>query len=522
LGMALGVAKVQPRFEGPRQLLGDRLKGIYRFLADFGGRLFPDDYFADLYCESRRGRPTVPARVLATVMILQAREGLSDQEAVDRLECDLRWQAGAGVHSGYEAFHSTVLVGVRNRLRASKRPRRLFEDTKAVAAEAGLMGSRARVLDSTPLYDAVATQDTVTQLRSAIRKLLMLLQGTNLGAKVRLALRRDDDYVNPGKPPCDWDDAAARDLLVDALIGDVKIALAVLDREQLSAAAAEVAELLAELAGQDVDQGADGVFRVARRVAKDRIISTVDVEARHGHKSHDRKFDGYKTHISIDPDSELIDEVAVTPANAADHDAVDDLLAAVADAADKPVIFGDSAYADGGTLARLEGQGFEVMARVPAAVGRDGRYSKDDFDIDLEAETVTCPAGQVVPIRWHGDGGGLASFGPVCADCPLAGQCTTNKAGRSVTIHAHEQILQDHKADQQTAEWQQAYTGTRPKVERKIGHFVAKVWGGRKARTRGKRRVATDVDTRAASINWSRLHVLGVHWNGAVWAAAGP
>ena len=110
----------------------------------------------------------------------------------------------------------------------------------------------------------------------------------------------------------------------------------------------------------------------------------------------------------------------------------------------------------------------------------------------------------------------------MCADCPLAGQCTTNKAGRTITIHPHEQILQDHKADQQTAEWQQADTGTRPKVERKIGHFVAKVWGGRKARTRGKRRVATDVDTRAASINWSRLHVLGVHWNGAVWAAAGP
>jgi hypothetical protein len=120
-------------------------------LADFGGRLFPDDYFADLYKESRRGRPTVPARVLATVMLLQTHEGLSDQEAVDRLERDLAWQAAAGVHSGYEAFHATVLVGMRNRLRASGRPRRLFEDTKKVAAEAGVLGGRARVLDSTPL-----------------------------------------------------------------------------------------------------------------------------------------------------------------------------------------------------------------------------------------------------------------------------------------------------------------------------------------------------------------------------------
>ena len=181
--MALGVARVQPRFEDPGQLLGDRLRGIYRFLADHGGRLFPDDYFADLFKESSRGRPTVPARVVATVMILQAHEGLSDQEAVDRLECDLRWQAAAGGHSGYRAFHSTVLVGMRNRLRASKRPRRLFEDTRKVAAEAGVLGGRARVLDSTALFDAVATQDTVTQLRSAIRKLLMLLAGHEFGGQ---------------------------------------------------------------------------------------------------------------------------------------------------------------------------------------------------------------------------------------------------------------------------------------------------------------------------------------------------
>src|SRR5437764_10309591 len=118
---------------------------------------------------------------------------------------------------------------MRNRLRASARRRRLFEDTRSAAVESGLLGKRVRVLDSTALYDAVATQDTVTQLRSAIRKLLMLLQGTNLGAKVRLALQRDDDYLSVGKPPCDWDDAEARDALVDALVRDVTIALVVLD-----------------------------------------------------------------------------------------------------------------------------------------------------------------------------------------------------------------------------------------------------------------------------------------------------
>lgn len=520
--MALGVAQVQPRFEDPRELLGDRLRGIYRFLADFGGRLFGDDYFADMYSGSRRGRPTVPARVVATVMILQAHEGLSDQEAVDRLERDLAWQAAAGVHSGYEAFHSTVLVGMRNRLRASERPRRLFTDTKKVAAEAGVLKGRARMLDSTPLYDAVATQDTVTQLRSAIRKLLMLLAGTNLGAKVRVALRRDDNYLSPGKPPCDWDDPAAREALIDALVRDVKAAVEVLDGENLDAAVAEAARLLSELAGQDVEEGDDGVFRIAKGVAKDRIISTVDTQARHGRKSHDRRFDGYRTHISVDPDSELIDETAVTAANVADHDALDDLLGGFSDTEDKPIVFGDCAYGDGETISNLEAQGFEAMTKVPAAHARDGRYSKDDFGIDLEAATVICPAGRVAHIRWDRHGGGLASFGPACATCPLAQACTTNRSGRTISIHPHEQILQRHKADQQTPAWQQAYTGTRPGVERKIAHFVSRLWGGRKARTRGKQRISTDVDTRAAACNWARLEVLGVHWNGAAWAAAGP
>jgi hypothetical protein len=520
--MALGVARAQARFEDPRQLLGDRLRGIYRFLAEHGSRLFPDDYFADLYKQSRRGRPTVPARVLATVMILQAQEGLSDQEAVDRLERDLAWQAAAGVHSGCAGFHPTVLVGARNRLRASGRPRRLFEDTKKVAAEAGVLGGRARVLDSTPLFDAVATQDTVTQLRAAIRRLVMVLAGTNLGAKVRLALRRDDDYLAPGKPPCDWDDPAAREALVDALVRDVKAAVEVLDGQSLDPLVAELAALLADLAGQDVAEGDDGVFRIATKVAQDRIISVVDVEARHGRKSHDRRFDGYRTHVSVDPDSELIDEVAVAAANVADNDPVDDLLAGSAEAEEKPTVYGDCSYGDGETISRLETRGYEVKTKVPAAHGRDGRYAKDDFAIDLDAETVTCPAGQVAPIRWSANGGGLASFGPACATCPLAERCTTNRSGRTISIHPHEPILQRHKADQQTDAWQADYTGTRPKVERKIAHFVARLRGGRKARTRGQRRIATDVDTRAAALNWSRLDVLGVRWTGAAWAAAGP
>jgi transposase len=162
--MALGTAQIQRGSQDPREILADRLRegSLYRLLADHGQVMFGDDYFADLYADSARGRPTVPARVMATVMLLQAFEGLSDREACDRLEADLRWQVAAGTDVGPAAFHPTALVGLWNRLRASARSRRLFEDTKVAARAAGAMKGRARVLDSTPVYDAVATQDTVT------------------------------------------------------------------------------------------------------------------------------------------------------------------------------------------------------------------------------------------------------------------------------------------------------------------------------------------------------------------------
>lgn len=294
--MALGMAMTEQRFESPRELLGERLRGVYRLLADHGSTAFPDDYFADLYKDSARGRPTVPARVLATTMVLQAHEGLSDREACDRLERDLAWQAAAGVHTGSEAFHPTVLVGQRNRLRASARPRRLFEDTKVVARSAGLMGRRVRVLDSTPIYDSVATQDTVTQLHGAIRRVRR--EAPELG-EVRLRRR----YQDPRKPECDWPDPAAREALVSELVSDTLTLLrAASDRTFSSTEASEALGLLALVAGQDVEPGEeDGTWRIVRGVAPDRIVSTVDPEARHGHKSRTQRVDGYKAHFACEP-----------------------------------------------------------------------------------------------------------------------------------------------------------------------------------------------------------------------------
>ncbi len=269
-------------------------RSIYVFLHRERDRLFPDEAFADLFVE--RGRRSVPPSVVAVVMVLQRLEGLSDREAVERFCFDNRWRYATG-SGGYDtgtwtSFAHTVLVDMRERLRRSERPDRIFEVALSAAREAGIV-SRRRVLDSTPLYDAVATMDTITLVRSAIRGLLAVADAT-LAAELRAVMTSGDDYASSAKPQIDWDDAAAREQLIDSRAQDGHACLAVLDDRRLGAAVTEAASLLATVVGQDLEAGDDGGFRIARRVAKDRVISTVDPDARHGHKTAARGFDGYK------------------------------------------------------------------------------------------------------------------------------------------------------------------------------------------------------------------------------------
>jgi hypothetical protein len=261
--------------------------------------------------------------IVSVVMVLQRIEGLSDREAVDRFSFDARWKyAAGGLDFDYPGFVRTVLVDMRARLAASVRPDRIFQVTLEVARAAGLVGRR-RVLDSTPLYDAVATMDTVTLIRSAIRGLLNAADA-ELEIKLRAVLRREDDYAVAGTPVCDYDDPSARAALVDALARDARALLAVLHGRQLDPALSQAAALVATVVGQDLEQGTDGVFRIA--LAKDRVISTVDPDARHGRKTSARGFDGYKGHVGVDPDSEIITATTVTGGNAGDAAVAQDLI----------------------------------------------------------------------------------------------------------------------------------------------------------------------------------------------------
>jgi len=477
--------------------------------------LFPDEMFADLFTDI--GRRSVPPMIVAVVMVLQRIEGLSDREAVDRFAFDARWKyAAGGLDFDYPGFVHTVLVDMRARLARSDRPDRIFEVTLDVARQAGLVG-RKRVLDSTPVYDAVATMDTITLIRSAIRGLLAVAD-TGVAGVLRAAITSGDDYASAAKPQIDWDDAAAREALVDSRARDGLAMLTPLEGRELDQGVQRAARLVATVLGQDLTDDGDGVLRIARKVAADRVISTVDPQARHGHKTNARGFDGYKGHIAIDPDSEIITATVATSGNSGDADVAEDLLTdilppeAEAEAEGRAAVYGDAAYGAGELLAQLDNNGVHNGLKVQPSSRVAGHFSKDDFDIDLAANTVTCPAGNTASFRVRNRGrhAAKAEFGTACTTCPLASRCTTAKAGRSVTIGHYETFLTAGRARQTDPVWKADYRATRPKVERKIGHLMRRRHGGRRARVRGLAKVTADFSLLAAAVNLARLGRLGI------------
>jgi len=534
--MTVGVTPDQGDMLKGTGFVGDRVAedSIWSVLHRECHRLFPDELFADLFAST--GRRSVPPQIVAVVMVLQKWHGLSDREAVGAFEFDARWKyACGGLDFDYPGFAHTVLVDMRVRLARSEDPDRIFTVTLDAARQAGVVSAR-RVLDSTPLYDAVATMDTVTMIRSAIRQ---LLAGADEGLEVELraVLRRDDDYASGGKPVCDWDDPVARDALISELAGDAYRCLGVLDGWDLDVEVARTAELLAVVVGQDVEEGDDGTFRIVRGVAKDRIISTVDPDARHGRKTSAHRFDGYKGHIAVDPDSEIITDTVVGAANAGDAAAAGGLVEDLVDdggddhgndegddgdgdgAGSRPRVYGDAAYGTGEFLDTLANAGIDAYCKTQPPAGLAGRFGKDRFVIDLDADTVTCPGEVTVTIRRNTDGDGIASFADACAGCGLRPECTSAKGGRSVRVGRYEHRLADARRLQHDPGWKADYRATRPKVERKLAHLMRRRHGGRRVRVRGRPKVNADFNL-AAAANVARLSVLGLHSTPTGWAVA--
>ena len=291
---------------------------VFAFLAEHRAELFPGSFTADLF-PSRTGRPSLSADLAGSVLVLQQLYDLSDPQAADALKFDIRWKVACGRSLTQVSFDPSTLVYWRRRIAASDRPDRVSGAVAAVIAQTGILrGRRKRCVDSTVSGDAVATQDTVTQLVAAIRKVARVVPGAADVIAAVCAL----DYSRPGKPGIDWDDPVAKESLVSSLVNDALAVLAELagpDAPERGEPEAGALGLLALVAGQDVEpaedsDGTDGRWRIARKVAPGRVISTAGREARHTRKSKSKRRDGFRGHVAAEPDTGLITDCEMTMA----------------------------------------------------------------------------------------------------------------------------------------------------------------------------------------------------------------
>jgi IS5 family transposase len=508
---------------------------VFAFLAEHRQELFPDEFTADLF-PSRTGRPSLPADLVGSVLVLKELHDLSDPQTADALKYDLRWKIACGRSLLQTSFDPSTLVYWRKRIAASDRPDRVFDAVAEVIAQTGILrGRRRRCVDSTVFDDAVATQDTVTQLTAAMRKASRVVPG----AAAVIAGACTLDYGKAGKPDIDWDDPQAKEQLVSDLVND---ALAVLDAlagpgaPERDAAAADAIGLLALVAGQDVEpaegsDGTDGRWRIARKVAPDRVISTVDTEARHTRKSKSSRRDGFRGHVAAEPETGLVTDCEMTmAAGEGSTDAENGVKMAcrdrfAGDGADIPAddpqaggleIYGDSAYGTGDARAAYRDAGHGTVIKPgPLRPAVPGGFTIDDFAVDEQAGTVTCPAGVTKTMSDRR----TATFGAACAGCPLRPRCTTAKDGRSMTIHPHEGLLRAARAQARAPEFKEKYPA-RSAIERIIAWTATR--HGRRIRLRYTGTAKNDawLHNRCAAINLRTLVTAGLTRSEGVWALA--
>jgi hypothetical protein len=361
----------------------------------------------------------------------------------------------------------------------------------------------------------------VTQLIAAVRRVRREVPGA---AEVVAARCHAHDWDDAGKPAITWDDKAARDALVSALVNDANAVVDALRDADLDGRAAQALALLALVAGQDVEpaegsDGTDGRWRIARKVAEDRVISVVDPQARHVHKTVHHRQDGFKAHVAIEPDTGLFTAGELTEATGEDnHEAVVG-LSLLDD--DEPVAFevlGDSAYGTGDARAALAEAGHTAVIKpMPSRPAVAGGFTLDDFTVDEQAGTVTCPRGLTRPITTSR----TVTFGAACRDCPLRQQCTTSKTGRNLTLHPHDALLRQARRDWADRDDLRAvYRQHRPMVERSIAWLIGPKGRCRKLRYRGVTANDWWLHTRMSALNLRRLINLGLHRQNGTWLLA--
>ena len=506
---------------------------FYGFLARHGRELFPDEEFAAIYSDGL-GRPSVPPGMLAIALLLQAHDKASDAEATRRASYDMCWKVALGVEMDERPFAKSTLQQFRAQLLIHGKARAIFERSVRLSRETGLLKGRTSRLavDSTQVLGRGAVEDTCNLIARGIAKLCRALAAVEAPqtkvedwAKERGLGRYFASSIKASRD-VDWDDAEAREAFLTELIADGERVLAMARQARCSldegsdedGRIAHAAELLTVLLWQDVEPTERG-HRIKQGTAKDRVPSVEDPEQRHGHKSHNRNFTGHKLQTAVDVDSQVITDVDVTPGNEPDGKSAAGLVerseetlgAGLEDDEGVTVeqVIGDTAY--GSAQVRKELGDREVIAPTVKG-GRRAAIPKDEFEIDLDNDRVTCPEGQTTKRytlvnyrRSEDETVKVKRFvfdTEVCRACPRHAECVSGKRryGRSITLHPDEKILQRARALEKTEYFRETYR-ERVVVEHRIGRLV--VLGMRQSRFFGREKTRFQALMAAAVANFT-------------------
>lgn len=437
-------------------------KSFQAQLAHAAPRLFKDDDFAAFYKE-KMGRPSVPPSLLALTLLLQHEASVSDEEAIARTAYDLRWAAVLRKEAGSPLCAKSTLQLFRAHLVLHPEVGAIFAASLQEAKRAGLLKGSALhlALDTKPIRGRGAVQDTFNLLATGIRQLgRALAQEAKEDTEEWLRAHDLGRYTHSslkGSADLDWSDEAAKEALLTEVVLDAKRLLG--RATSPSEPVREAARLLEALLLQDVQITVTGEgveqAKIKEGTAPGRIPSATDPEVRHGRKSASKRFNGHKADVATDKESQIIVAFDVLAGDAGDASNALSLVEQSETNTGMEVedSTGDCAYGGGPTRKAFAEAERELMAKVPQEASGKGLYAKSAFEIDVEANTVTCPAGQVATTyRENENGSKTFVFGSVCADCPLKELCTTAKSGRSISVHAQEAVLQEARAYQKTPE----------------------------------------------------------------------
>jgi hypothetical protein len=477
-------------------------------LARYRSRLFPDWLVRGWRGEGRLGRNAWPAVSLMTLLLLRwSEEGTSRLGASKRAAVDVAWRAAMGLDlraptpsektlREFEAFLRTPhpACGIARYLLLHENIVRLFLDRTTPTAAIW-------TTDSTPMWCYGAVKDTVRLLGDGTRTLVQCWAKASRRAIDDVAAEWQVFYVlgksTKGALGIDWQDQEARANALDTLaqgalraVRFVRSHLHEVGRSKHKRLLRDC-RILARVIRGDLETDAAGRLVVAKRVAKDRIISLTDPQARHGRKSKSGTFNGFKLHLLGDVVSGLIASLTVTRGNAHDNTVAHRLIRRAARlCADLDRVLGDTAYGAAELHCRVREQSGVSILSPPPPDPNTTSFGRGSIAIDFAANTATCCAGVTTDIHqrvWSNDHQRHTSAfrwpSKVCHACKWhAPCCGKRRGGKYIRLHPFEHDLRRLRDDWQRPEVRDAYRD-RSQCERLVNQMTRH--GARRARAWG-------------------------------------